>query len=92
MECREEGWEDEVLGSGQQRRKADTQGSPPRGDPSDMGAVKSAGAMHISAIIKGAKIEKAAHVWLEGGRGCPTLLQAPAVLNQNYHFDTGKLL
>lgn len=57
-----------------------------------MEAVKSAGAMHISVVIKGVKIEKAAHVWLEGGRGCPTLLQAPAVLNQNYHFDTGKLL
>lgn len=43
-------------------------------------------------IIKGVKIETEAHVWLEGGRSRHTVLQASAVLNQNYHFDTGKLL
>lgn len=54
--------------------------------------MKSAGAIHFSMLIKGVKIEKAAHAWLQGRRGCHTVLQAPAVLNQNYHFDTGKLL
>lgn len=55
-------------------------------------AEKTAGAVHFSMIIKGVKIETKAHVWLEGGRGSYTVLQSSAVLNQNYHFDTGKLL
>lgn len=50
------------------------------------------GPVHFSMIIKGVKIETEAHVWLEGGRGRPAVVQASAVLNQNYHFDTGKLL
>ena len=66
--------------------------TPSRGGCYGQKAEKTAWTAHFSMIIKGVNIETEAHVWLEGGRGRHTVLQASAVLNQNYHFDTGKLL